>query len=343
MKTVLTLVFLAGTLVFGGLWFLERQRTEELQVEVASIKANAKQQSDRLDANQRTIDGLKVQRADMSWEVGSLQLQVQALRSATNSAASPVQSPATASTGGSPAGASPDMGKLISQMMKNPQMKQMIQQQQKVVMDRMYQPLFKELNLSPPESDEFTSLLLERTTQGMEGASVMFEKDPQTRDEVLKKMTSDNQQFEDKVKALLGDDRYAKYNDYNQTVGERMTLNQFTSMNPIGEDQTRQLVDAMKEEKRRVMTELGESPTAGRGIRDFQAMASDEELNKLMQRQELVNSRVLERAKGILPPDQVEAFGKFQANQIEVQRMGMSMARTIFGGSQPNAAPSGPK
>jgi hypothetical protein len=46
--------------------------------------------------------------------------------------------------------------------------------------------------------------------------------------------------------------------------------------------------------------------------------------------QESVNQRVYTRAEGMLSPDQLAAFGKFQTNQMQMMRMGMTMARKFL-------------
>ena len=339
MKTFLASSGLIATLVFAGLWLTERQRAATLHQELASLKTASAQQSERLESLQRTIDSLKVQRSALDWEVAGLQLQVRGLHGNTNLAALASPAPAAGNTNSAASGSQEGMGKMLSGMLKNPEMKRMIQQQQKAVMEMMYRPLFKELNLTPAESEEFMALVMDRTMRGMDRATALFGEDALAREEALQKAKTDHQDHEQKIKDFLGEERYAKYTDYNQTAGERMMLSQFTSANPITEDQTRQLLETMREEKRQVLAELGEPVAGSREMRDFQAMASEEEMNKHFQRQELVNSRIVERAKGILPQEQWDAFSKFQASQIEMQRMGLKMARTMFGGSTPAAGP----
>src|SRR6266581_741749 len=62
----------------------------------------------------------------------------------------------------------------------------------------------------------------------------------------------------------------------------------------------------------------------------MQAMFSGEGADKFFQNQEVVNQRVYERAREVLSADQLGAFGKFQTNQLQMMRMGMSMARKFM-------------
>jgi hypothetical protein len=63
-------------------------------------------------------------------------------------------------------------------------------------------------------------------------------------------------------------------------------------------------------------------------------------VEKLMQTQETVNQHVYERAKEVLSENQLSSFGKFQTNQLQMMRMGMSMAKKFMSPEQP--APESP-
>jgi hypothetical protein len=60
-------------------------------------------------------------------------------------------------------------------------------------------------------------------------------------------------------------------------------------------------------------------------------MMSDDSMEKLLQAQTEVNDRVYQRANEVLSPDQLAAFGKFQTNQTALMRVGVTMARKMFG------------
>ena len=63
--------------------------------------------------------------------------------------------------------------------------------------------------------------------------------------------------------------------------------------------------------------------------RDISLM-SGEGVDKIYQNQETINQRVYERARAVLSESQLAAFGKFQANQLQMMRMGMNMARQFM-------------
>ena len=63
-------------------------------------------------------------------------------------------------------------------------------------------------------------------------------------------------------------------------------------------------------------------------------------MNEFFKQREEIDQRVLERAKAVLTPEQLTAFATHQSNQLQMQRMGMSMAAKMFGTQKPeDAAP----
>ena len=55
-----------------------------------------------------------------------------------------------------------------------------------------------------------------------------------------------------------------------------------------------------------------------------------------------MNQRVYERAKAVLSPEQLNGFGRFQTNQLQMMRMGMTMARKFLGPDNSGAPVASP-
>jgi hypothetical protein len=64
---------------------------------------------------------------------------------------------------------------------------------------------------------------------------------------------------------------------------------------------------------------------------NWQAMLSEDRMNEFFKQQEEINQRVLERSKAVLTPEQLTVFATHQSSQLQMQRMGMSMAAKMFG------------
>ena len=72
----------------------------------------------------------------------------------------------------------------------------------------------------------------------------------------------------------------------------------------------------------------------------MQELLAGGQTDKLLQTQEDMNQRIYDGAKDILTPAQLNAFGSYQTNQLQMMRMGMSMAKKMFSSdSDSTAAP----
>lgn len=221
--------------------------------------------------------------------------------------------------------------------------------QQRLMMDQLYGPLIKQLGLTPEEAEKFKELLLENQMSGVGKASALFGGGAGTnRAEALNAIAAAQRDFEEQMKEFLGKDRYAQYKDYQQTVGERAQLNQFKQQmagaeQPLTDQQTEQLL-AIKAEERKNLGSSIAKPSAGadRTEADLQAFLSSDAMEKLLQDQENINQRVYERARGILSPVQLEAFGQFQTNQVQTLRFGISMSRQLLAPDKTTDGPAQP-
>jgi hypothetical protein len=178
--------------------------------------------------------------------------------------------------------------------------------------------------------------------KGTARATSLFGGDSSTnRAEAISTLAEEQKTFDEQLRGFLGETHYAQYKDYQQTVGERAQLNQFrqqaaSSENALNDLQTEQLLAIMKEEKQAVAAVTGlPSPGGTQDAANMQAVFSGEGTEKLLQSQETVNQQVFERARSVLSPGQLESFGKFQTNQLQMMRVGMSMARKILAPDPP--------
>jgi hypothetical protein len=221
------------------------------------------------------------------------------------------------------------MGKMLANMLKDPEMRKMMEQQQKLGMDMIYGALFKELNLTPDQEKKLREMLLAQQMESMAQAGAMFEGEGADRPKVAQELAAKNAQRQEEIKELLGEEKYAQMQEYNQTIGERMILDQFEKQVELSPEQNQQLISIIKEEKKNAQINRGApvfDPT-----KDWQqVLQSGEAGEQLFKQQEEVNNRVLERAGQVLTPDQLQKFGPLLKNQLEMQKAGMKMAREMF-------------
>jgi hypothetical protein len=229
-------------------------------------------------------------------------------------------------------------GDMLAKMMADPAMKKMMRQQQAAAMDMMYGPLFKEIGLSPEDKEKFKELLLDRQMKAVESGGMLMKLQGEDtgKTAAMNDLAAQQKEFDAQLKALLGDAPYAQYKDYSESMAERMAVNQISqqlasSPNPINDEQSRQLLEIMKQEKKSVTPMFGEPGADPANMSNWQSMLSEDRMNEFFKQREEVNQRVLERSKAVLTAEQLTAFATHQANQLQMQRMGMSMAAKMFG------------
>ena len=337
----------------GACLFLWRQN-QDLHQRIVALRAGTEAKDQRNEADRQRLKQLERQATELNRRVQTLTGELQNRRAAPALAPAPAAGTADLAPGAISADGAGDGGKtkggfaeMLSRMMDNPEMKKMMRQQQGMVMDMMYGGLFKELQLTPEETDQFKELLLDHQMKAMEAGGAFLKLQGQETDQTaaMNELAGAQKESDAQIKAFLGDDRYGQFKEYQETMAERMTLSQFSQQmaggqNPLSADQSQQLLEIMKQEKKGTAPALGESGADGSlGAANWQAMMSEEKMSDFLKQQEDLNQRVLERAKAVLTPEQLEAFATHQASQLQMQRMGVTMAVKMFGGEKSDSPP----
>ncbi len=338
MKTLAyTLAIAVGAAV--ALYSFQARKTAAQKKQVASLQAQLQQQAQQTEADRAAQAKADQEQNDLL----RLGTGSEAKLSASNSTerlafeARPQLSTASAPDPREPAG--PDqngLDALFSKMLSDPEAKKFIRGQQRMMMDQMYAPLIKQMGLTPEDGDQFKDLLAETAMTGVEKAGSLFSGGSSNRTALLAQMAQDQKGVEEQLKSFLGEARFAQYQDYQQTVGERVQLNLYKQQmaggeNALTDQQTEQLLAIMKEEKQNETARTGRTLPGGTDqAENLQAMFSEDQANRLFEAQDAVNQRVYERASQVLSAEQLAGFARFQTNQIQMLRMGLGMARKMM-------------
>jgi hypothetical protein len=319
----------------------KEQKLEALQVQVEKYAPNK-------DAEAK-VKALERERLKLTGELRAAEYELNTMRMAsaagmglTNTAAPTGPNQAAAAGGQGKENPAGGMAKMLGNMMKDPEMRKAMAQQQRIGLDMIYGSLMKQLKLSPEQEEKFKDMLIAQQMENMSQASAMFEGDATERNKVAQELAAKRAEKDEEIKQLLGDEKFEQYQNYNQTLGERMMLEQFGRSAEISQQQSDQLMAIMQEEKKNVQINFGTQPADAN--QDWQAvLGSDEATAKLFMQQEEVNNRVLERAAQVLTPEQFEKFAPVLKNQLEMQKAGLKMARQMFSkGSNPSGAQPAP-
>ena len=238
------------------------------------------------------------------------------------------------------------MSGMLSKMLEDPNMRKVIAEQQRMGFKMIYSDLFKEMQLSPEEQTKLSDLMVGFQMKNMENARGLLEEGPDHA-AALETQRQQTAEYEASIKAFLGDERYAQFEDYSKNIGNRMLVNQLKSelaggKTPLQEEQAKQLVQTMREETENLSRDGGLDATnpvnAGQKL---DQVLSEEATEKFFERQNQLNQKVLERAQNFLTPEQLNSLASHQTNLINMQRMGMKMTQSMMGKNGP-AGPGAP-
>lgn len=143
----------------------------------------------------------------------------------------------------------------IQALMDSPQFQALRALQSKSQLDGRYADLFKQLNLSPQQLEQFKSLLVQRQDAATDAAQAARQNgisprsDPQAWQSAIAAATGD---IDNQIKTDLGDSGYSAYQSYQQSAPQRATVTQlqqslsYTSA-PLTDAQSQQLVALMQQ------------------------------------------------------------------------------------------------
>jgi len=349
MKSTLTLFLAVTTITLAVVCVMQTRKFGGQQVQLASLRGELDEKAQQIETLQAAQKRSDQQRHELMAQAEELATQLTARQLAeTNVAVEAPTPPAPVSAGEKSDDEKGGFGKMLSKMMQDPDTRKYMRDQQRMMMDQMYAPLVKKMGLTPEEATQFKDLLADNTMKGAEAASSMFGGQASTnRTEALSALTASQKTLDEQLNSFLGDDRYAQYKDYQETVGERTLLNQFKlqagSDYNLNDVQTEALLTFMKEEQKSVATTTG--LPLGQTDKDpakLQALFSGDKVDELIAAQDTVGQRVYERARTILSPEQLDTWGKYQTNRMQMMRMGMNMARKMFAPEKPAAGVAPP-
>lgn len=337
MKNTVIILLAAAALAFGGLCFVQARKGSKQQTKLGSLRAEVEQKAAEIDDLQAAQDRAERQRRQLQSQAQDLEARLQARQFAETNAATLVLNNAPPA----PRPEKPDppkggFGKMLDKMMQDPEMLKLVREQQRTMMGQLYAPLVRRMGLTAEEAAQFADMQAGQMVNAAGKAFSMFGSDTSAKsDGPVNSLAADQKAFDQQVKTFLGDERYAQYEAYQETVPYRMQLNAFKqqtgSDSNLTEPQVEALLTMMKEETKNVAATDGlplDGP--GKDPDKIKALLAEGKVDELLQGQETVSQRVYERARTILSPDQLATFGRFQTNQNQTMRLGLNMARKMF-------------
>src|SRR5882672_4130316 len=155
MKNIIIGILLVATLALGSLYVLQGRKTDEAQATIASLRQEAGEMEGRLDKQEKRAANLQSRlhetRAEAAVEVAAKAGAVAQLEQALTNRIQTNAKPANP----------------FAEMFKSPEMKELVQTQQKAVLsgmiDKNYASFFAALALSPEQSASLKDLIVKKS------------------------------------------------------------------------------------------------------------------------------------------------------------------------------------
>jgi len=254
----------------------------------------------------------------------------------------PEPAPAPVTTGVPPAGAGTATNFFagLAGMFKDPQMKEMMRAQQKMMLDQMYGGLYKNLALSSTDEDALKKLLLDRQMSLVDAGFAAMDGSGSDTNQAAADPKAVRASYDKQIQDFLGPQGYDLFQQYDQTVAERTEINLFkqslTADTALTDQQETDLIAAMYANRKA----LPDSSLLSGQTRDPSQLTEDR-MAQALKDQEQLQKQNADSATAILSPAQLEQFTKFQQQMSAMQAAGMKMAAQMFGNkgaAQPPAA-----
>jgi hypothetical protein len=218
----------------------------------------------------------------------------------------------------------------LAVMMKDPATKEMIRSQQKMMLNRQYGALTRYLNLPADKQSALQALLLERQMALVDSSMAMMGGSADERKKATEDIKATKDEYDKKIRDLLGPQDFDTFHEYEQTIGERTQVQLFkdtlTSDLALTDRQEYDLVYAMYDERKALPpSSLLKNQNAD------PSQLTEASIHEALQQMEELQKRYAQRAAGILTPAQLERFTEWQEQISAMQAAGLKMALQMFG------------
>lgn len=202
---------------------------------------------------------------------------------------------------------------------------------QRRMIDARYAGLFKSLNLTPDQLERVKALLAEKQNAARDVMSVAREQGLDfrgNRDEFQQLIQQAGADIDGNIAALIGQDKFAQYQNYEQTQRERavvgMIEQSLSYTEPLSQSQSEQLVSllAANASASQDGAPAGRPPPGGGPMMGGGAFAGVE-----------ITDQVIAGAQNFLSAPQVEALRQIQSEQSDQKKLQELMSSAGGGGS----------
>jgi RNA polymerase sigma factor (sigma-70 family) len=199
----------------------------------------------------------------------------------------------------------------IAKLMSDPAMREYIRQAQMEKIRSLYADLFKELKLTPEQSDKFLQLLTDVASKGMANYMAAAPGTPPQAP------AGSANQIGSQLQGLLGDAGYARFKEYSDEIPARTTISLLNSQlgdNPVSSEQSAKLLQVVKAEPSSLTMGITGAP-------DKAFMGSQADIDSFLEQVAGSNQRILQQAASFLTADQQAALNTVLTNAVNTRKL----------------------
>jgi hypothetical protein len=246
------------------------------------------------------------------------------------------------SAAGSAANASPTATPIggqagaLREMLKNPAMRAMMEQQQAMQVEASYARLMDQLQLTDEEKAHFKKLLVDKQKVETDLGMKMLDPNlsPDQRKQIVAQAEKNKKTYDDAIKTFLNNDSdWNNFQAYEDTKPERTSFDAMgrtlfaSSSEPLTQQQEQILMNTM--------TQVRKSPTPeqaalSKSLQD-PSQINDININRLLEMMRQNNQRILEQTSTTMTPGQLRTLEQYLAQNLKNTETGLKMGSIITG------------
>ena len=194
------------------------------------------------------------------------------------------------------------------------------------LLERLYAPLVKKLNLAPEQSRRFYEAILDDKMKRQAQVTDLLRHEDFSR--MARAIADIQKETDSSLQALLEAADFVQYREYQAGVGDRGQLElmkgDFAEC-PLTEEQQQHLLKAMESGRKAAGNFTSD------GVVGFNIADTSDVMNEKLSRQEAIDQHLLQQAAGFLSPVQLQILGSAQARMMTARKDGYAKAREMFG------------
>lgn len=223
----------------------------------------------------------------------------------------------------------------MRELLKNPTMRAMMDQQQAVMIETSYTPLFNQLQLTDEEKEHFKKLLVEKQKAETDLGLKLLDPNlsPAERQNILAQAEKNKQTFDQAIKTFLNDDSdWNSFQSWENTKPDRNLYDAIGrslfagSSEPLTPQQEQMLINTM--------TQMRNSPTpeqqALAKILQDPTQMNEANLKRMLELTALNHQRILEQSANTMNPNQLATLKKFLEQVMANTKTSLEMSK-VFG------------